>query len=164
MKRIVSALLWLEGALCIAFMAVMVFAVFLQVINRNFFKIPTLDWTEEAARFAMVVMALLATQIGVRQGKQMSIEFFTGRCSARTVKWIDFFADFCCFVFALVTFLSSFRIIRVQLNSGQVSSALGIPMVYMYAAVTASFFVMAAGKLAEMVSYFTTGSNPHSRI
>ncbi len=115
----------------------------------------------DVARYSMVWMALFGTQIGLRQGKQMSVEFFTSRYSERTIKYIDFFADFCCFGFALVTFVYSFKVLSMQLRSGQTSAALDIPMVYMYASVSISFFIMTVGKLFEMIRYFTTGQNPH---
>ena len=163
MKKLVGAYLFVESAICIGAFMLMVAMVFLQVANRNVFHIPSLDWTEELARYSMVWMALFGTQIGLRQGKQMSVEFFTSRFSPGIVKWIDFFADFCCFAFALVTFLYSFRVLAMQNRSGQTSAALDIPMVYMYASVTVSFFVMTVGKLIEMALYFVTGENPHRR-
>lgn len=161
MKKLVNAYVFLESVICIGAFILMVAMVFLQVLNRNILQIPTLDWTEELARYSMVWMALFGTQIGLRQGKQMSVEFFTSRFSERVIKYIDFFADFCCFAFALVAFLYSFKVLRVQYNSGQTSAALEIPMVYMYASVTVSFCIMAVGKFVEMISYFVTGQNPH---
>ncbi len=163
MKKIAGAFVFVESAICIGAFMLMVAMVFLQVTNRSLLQIPSLDWTEEIARYSMVWMALFGTQIGLRQGKQMSVEFFTSRFSPETVKRIDFFADFCCFAFALVTFVTSFHVLRVQSRNGQLSAALNIPMVYMYASVTVSFFIMTVGKLIELISYFTTGENPHCR-
>lgn len=163
MKKIAGAYAFVESAICIVAFMLMVAMVFLQVVNRNILHIPSLDWTEELARYSMVWMALFGTQIGLRQGKQMSVEFFTSRFSPNTVKWIDFFADFCCFAFSVVTFVYSFNVLAMQNRSGQTSAALDIPMVYMYASVTVSFFVMAVGKLIEMGTYFVTGENPHCR-
>lgn len=163
MKKLASVFVFVESGICIGAFMLMVAMVFLQVVNRNLLHIPSIDWTEELARYSMVWMALFGTQIGLRQGKQMSVEFFTSRYPERTIKWIDFFADFCCFGFALATFVYSFRVLGVQLRSGQTSAALDIPMVYMYASVSVSFGVMTVGKLMEMISYFVTGENPHRR-
>ncbi len=161
MKKLVNTFVFLENVICIGAFILMVAMVFLQVVNRNILHVPSIDWTEELARYSMVWMALFGTQIGLRQGKQMSVEFFTSRYSERTIKYIDFFADFCCFGFALITFVYSFKVLSMQLRSGQTSAALDIPMVYMYASVSISFFIMTVGKLFEMISYFTTGQNPH---
>ncbi len=161
MKKLVAAFVFVENAICIGAFILMVGMVFLQVVNRNILHIPSIDWTEELARYSMVWMALFGTQIGLRQGKQMSVEFFTSRFSERTIKYIDFFADFCCFGFALVTFVYSFKVLSMQSRSGQTSAALDIPMVYMYASVSVSFAIMTVGKLIEMISYFVIGGNPH---
>ena len=163
MKKLLGACAFIESAICIGAFMLMVAMVFLQVVNRGILHLTTLNWTEEVARYSMVWMALFGTQIGLRQGKQMSVEFFTSRLAPNTVKWIDFFADFCCFAFTLVTFIYSFRVLAVQNRSGQLSAALNIPMVYMYASVTVSFFIMSVGKLMEMISFFVTGESPHCR-
>ncbi|MCC8189932.1 MAG: TRAP transporter small permease [Planctomycetes bacterium] len=163
MRKLVRTFLFVESAICIGAFVLMVAMVFLQVVNRNLLHLPSIDWTEELARYSMIWMALFGTQIGLRQGKQMSVEFFTSRFSERTIKYIDFFADFCCFAFALITLIYSQRVLAMQLRSGQTSAALDIPMVYMYASVSVSFLIMTVGKLVEMISYFVTGGNPHRR-
>lgn len=161
MKKIVGTYIFVESAICIGAFILMVSMVFLQVVNRNIFHVSSIDWTEEVARYSMIWMALFGTQIGLRHGKQMSVEFFTNYLPERYIKYIDFFADFCCFAFALVTCFYSYKVLVVQSRSGQTSAALDIPMVYMYASVSVSFCIMTIGKAIEMISYFVTGQNPH---
>ena len=53
-----------------------------QILFRYVFKISA-PWTEEAARFLLIWMALLASGIAFKHGEHFSIDFFTSRMRPR---------------------------------------------------------------------------------
>ena len=55
----------------VAFVA-MVAAYFVAVVNRNFIK-ASMPWTEEVAMYSMIYMALLGTEVGLRDGTQVAV-------------------------------------------------------------------------------------------
>ena len=68
-----------EWLLVIVFVA-MVILEFLQVLNRNIFKLP-IGWYEELARYTQVYVALVAMELGLRDGTQISLTAVTDRLS-----------------------------------------------------------------------------------
>ena len=57
---------------------IMVVCYFISVVNRNFIK-GSMPWTEELALYCMVYMALIGTELGLRDGTQVR---HPGRLSA----------------------------------------------------------------------------------
>ncbi|MFU0832170.1 MAG: hypothetical protein ACFWUC_04430 [Oscillospiraceae bacterium] len=62
----------LERAIVVIMFAIMVAAIFMQVVNRNIFQVPVSGF-EEAAKYAMVYMVLLGTEMGLRDGTQIAV-------------------------------------------------------------------------------------------
>lgn len=163
MRKIFNLLESIEGWVCILSFMVMVFAAFLQVLNRNIFHFP-IAWTEELARYSMVWMALLGTQIALREGKQMSVEFFTNLFNKSIQKLFYIIGDLLCFAFAGITFWFSIDLLKMQLDARQFSVAMKIPMTFMYSILTISFFVMAVSRLYSAISYVRYGLEAKSRF
>ena len=86
MKRAFAFLEKAEEGLCIFMFVLMTGCCIFQVINRNVLKIP-ISWTEELARFSMIWMALLGSEMGLRYGKQMSVEALVERFPLHWTKY-----------------------------------------------------------------------------
>lgn len=71
--RLVTVIDKIERILISALFAVMVLAVFSQVVNRNIFKLE-IGWFEEVARACMVYIILFAAEIGLRDHSQLNID------------------------------------------------------------------------------------------
>ena len=78
MKKILDNLQKVEDIILVITFTVMVLASFGQVLNRNIFHLG-IAWFEELARYCMVYMALLATEIGLRDHTQLAITAVTDR-------------------------------------------------------------------------------------
>lgn len=61
-------------------MAALVAVVALQVISRYVFKNPII-WTEEAARYMLIIITFLGAPIAVRNGANVSLDFIFSRLS-----------------------------------------------------------------------------------
>ena len=69
---------------------IMVVCYFISVVNRNFIK-GSMPWTEELALYCMVYMALIGTELGLRDGTQVSVTALTEKLKGTMVgKVINF--------------------------------------------------------------------------
>ena len=79
MSKHLARLQKIEDFILVSSFVIMVVASFAQVANRNVFHLG-ISWFEELARYAMVYMALLAAETGLRDGSQISITAITDKC------------------------------------------------------------------------------------
>lgn len=75
----------------VAFVA-MVAAYFVAVVNRNFIK-ASMPWTEEVAMDSMIYMALLGTELGLRDGTQVAVTAIIEKLHGTTKKVISILKD-----------------------------------------------------------------------
>lgn len=75
----------------VAFVA-MVAAYFVAVVNRNFIK-ASMPWTEEVAMDSMIYMALLGTEVGLRDGTQVAVTAIIEKLHRTTKKVIPILKD-----------------------------------------------------------------------
>ena len=68
----------LEDYISVAFLAILVIVVSLQVVSRYLFKSPLL-WTEETARYLLLVLTFVGSSIAVRRGSNVSLDFILGK-------------------------------------------------------------------------------------
>ena len=79
---------------------IMVVCYFISVVNRNFIK-GSMPWTEELALYCMVYMALIGTELGLRDGTQVSVTALTEKLKGTMVgKVINFIAKVALIVFS----------------------------------------------------------------
>lgn len=126
-----------EWLLVIVFVA-MVVAEFLQVLNRNIFKLP-IGWYEELARYTQVYLALVAMELGLRDGTQISLTAVTDRLSGMAKKVVSLISNSIVTVFSMLMFIQSINLICGHIASGQISPGLKIPMYIPYFALPLSF-------------------------
>ncbi len=65
MKKLLNGLTSVENVIMVAAFAIMVICTFTQVLNRNFFKL-SMPWLDEASTYSMIFMALIGTEVGLR--------------------------------------------------------------------------------------------------
>ena len=70
-KKALSYITNVEYAIMVVTFVAMVIAYFISVVNRNFIK-ASMPWTEEVAMYSMIYMALLGTEVGLRDGSYCS--------------------------------------------------------------------------------------------
>lgn len=156
MKKVTQILQKAEDWILVGTFIVMVLASFAQVMNRNIFHLG-ISWFEELARYCMVYMALIAAEAGLRDGTQISITALTDRLKGKIRQGMLILAKLIVTVFAVVVFITSFKLLWMQSVSHQMSPGLKIPMLIPYFAITLSFAIitvvqigMLAGMTAEL--------------
>ena len=118
MKKIYNLLNRIEYFILIITFTVMILSTFAQVINRNFIGLG-ISWFEELARYSMVYMALLATEIGLRDGSQISITLLTDMSKGFLKRLLLIAVKIIIIFFSAVIFITSFQILRVQIMANQ---------------------------------------------
>jgi TRAP-type C4-dicarboxylate transport system permease small subunit len=138
MKKVLEKLTMVENIIMIATFAVMVFASFAQVVNRNIFKLP-ISWFDEAAIYCMIYMVLIGTEVGLRDGTQIAVTALVDKLHGRGRTLIQLIAKIILVFFAAVVFVGSIQLMAIQIRTGQVSAALNLPMSVPYFAMVLSF-------------------------
>ena len=72
MKSALKKLQYIENLIIVVSFAIMVTCSFLSVVNRNFIKL-SIPWFDELSTYAMIYMALLGTEAGLRDGSQIAV-------------------------------------------------------------------------------------------
>ena len=138
MKKLLNGLTAVENVIMVAAFAIMVICTFTQVLNRNFFKL-SMPWRDEASTYSMIFMALIGTEVGLRDGTQISVTAVVDKFYGRTRQVIMIVAKIVLLVFSVSVLISSIKLVGLQLATGQTSSAMGLPMAVPYSALVISF-------------------------
>ncbi len=141
LKKVLNNLQKIENTILVVTFVVMVISFFLQVVNRNIVK-QSVSWFEELSRYCMMYMVFLATEAGLRDGTQISVTTVTDKLPLKVRNVVLLVARTLVVVFALVIFVTSFDLLKIQIRSGQLSPALKIPMIVPYFALTLSFGII----------------------
>ncbi|HAQ40298.1 MAG TPA: TRAP transporter small permease [Clostridiales bacterium] len=157
MKKLLSFLQKIENLIMIITFSVMVLASFGQVLNRNIFKMP-ISWFEEVAVYCMIYMALLGTEIGLRDGSQASITAFTDKLKGNVKKVVDIVARLAVIIFSSAMFYNAVGMFQKQMQTGQTSPALKLPMTVPYFALPLSFGIITVVQTATLI-YILLGKN-----
>ena len=155
MKKFLRFLQKVEDHILVISFVVMVLASFGQVVNRNITHY-SISWLEELARYAMVYMALLAAEAGLRDGTQISVTILIDRLNSTARKVLAIVVKFLIIGFSATVFITSFSILGAHLRTGQLSPGLRINMFYPYFALTLSFGIIVIVQTASLVMLFRT--------
>ncbi len=156
MKKTLRTLQHIENLLLAVTFVVMVAAIFIQVVNRNIFKIPVSGF-EEAAKYCMVYMVMLGTELGLRDGSQIAVTGVIDKFKGKTHKLLQMLAKLIVIVFSGIMSRVAFNMVMKQVQVGQTSPGLGIPMWIPYFALLLSFALITVIQvviLLQMVKNF----------
>ncbi len=159
MKKTLHVLQQIENAVLVITFAVMVVAIFAQVINRNFFKVP-ISGFEEAAKYCMVYMVMLGTELGLRDGSQIAVTGVVDHFHGKAHKLLVMLAKVIVIVFAVIMTNTSYKMVMKQVATGQTSPGLGLPMTVPYFALLLSFALITVVQIATLVNMIRTFNQP----
>ncbi|SBV99999.1 conserved membrane hypothetical protein [uncultured Alphaproteobacteria bacterium] len=153
MKRLLKTVQSCEETIIVASFVIMVIATFTQVVNRNFVG-AGISWLEEVSRYCMIYMALLATELGLRDGTQISVTAVTDKLPPRGRLALKIVSHAIVIGFSAAVFLTSLVLLEKQIAFGAHSAGLGMPMYVPYFALPLSFALIAlvqAARLANLI-------------
>lgn len=141
MKRVLTALQKVENLMIVISFSVMVLAAFAQVVNRNIFRLG-IGWFEELSVYCMIWMTLLGTELGLRDGTQASVTAFVDRLRGTARRLVQLIAKTLVVIFSATITHSAYGMVLKQLQTGQTTPGLKIPMAIPYAALLVGFGIM----------------------
>jgi len=124
-------------------MAVLVLDVVWQVFTRFVMKDPS-SWTEELATFLMIWVGMLGASVALNRGAHLGIDYFVSKLPPKKAIYTVLFSFFCVSAFSLlVLVVGGTNLVRITLQTNQLSPALGLKMGYVYLALPISGFFLA---------------------
>ncbi len=90
------------------------------------------SWSEEVARIMMTYMALIGSAVVIKTGGHVTVTVLLDRVNPGVLKWLLILRDLFMLFTLVVVAWSGFGF--AQMNAVQLSAAMDLPMVYIYAA------------------------------
>lgn len=129
---------------------IMVVCYFISVVNRNFIK-GSMPWTEELALYCMVYMALIGTELGLRDGTQVSVTALTEKLKGHGRQGINFIAKVALIVFSCTMLRFSVALVAKQMSAGQTTPVMKVPMYVIYISLVISFALVVINQILMLV-------------
>ena len=127
---------------------IMVVCYFISVVNRNFIK-GSMPWTEELALYCMVY---IGTELGLRDGTQVSVTALTEKLKGTMVgKIVNFIAKVALIVFSCTMLRYSVALVAKQMSAGQTTPVMKVPMFVIYISLVISFALIVINQILMLV-------------
>lgn len=138
LKKIINNI---EEYISSVLLGAMVLLIFLQIIFRFVLNLP-LRWTEETARYAMILLIYLSACSGVKKEKHIRIEAIHNALpqKAALVYWV--ISNIIWMLFNLVMIVYGINMAGYIYSTGQVSPVLHLPMGILYMVIPVCFTIM----------------------
>lgn len=163
MKKTLRTLQHIENLLLAVMFAIMVITMFAQVVNRNIFKIPVSGF-EEAAKYCMVYMVMLGTELGLRDGTQIAVTGVVDRFHGTAKKILQIISKIIVIVFSAIMTNVGYNMVMKQVQTGQKSPGLGIPMAIPYFALLLSFALITVIQTAILVKMICSHETDNKEV
>ena len=124
----------------ITIMAILTLVVLWQVFTRFVLNDPS-SWTEELAKYLLVWVSILGAAYVSGQRAHIAIDIVLQRSSPNNQRKLRFAIDIIIFLFALIVLVIG-GINLVQITLPQISSALQIPLGYVYSIIPVSGLII----------------------
>lgn len=138
-------------------MGFMLFNVVWQVFSRYILGTPS-TFTEELARFLLIWVSLLGGAYASGQGMHLAINLLPNQLSKNGRRKLSIFISVVVMLFALFAMvIGGGRLVYITYVLGQSSSALGIPMSYVYSIVPLSGLLITYYEVLDIIPRITSG-------
>lgn len=152
-KKLLNYVTKFEYAVMVIAFVIMVVAYFISVVNRNFIK-ASMPWTEELALYSMTFMALLGTEVGLRDGTQVSVTAVIDKLHGTVKKVVSIVEQIVLVAFSFVMTKAGVALVSKQMQAGQTTPVLKIPMAFMYASLVLAFGIILIVQVGVLIEKF----------
>ena len=140
----------LEKMICTVTLALMSAIIVAQVFFRYVLN-NSLSWSEELARYLFIWTIYIGISYGVKMDKHVAVDAVYSYMPKGVKKYYAMIAYTLFLLFAVAIVYYGVTVVGMQISSGQVSPAMGLPMQYVYAAVPVSCCLMVIRLLENLV-------------
>ena len=146
----ISDIRWIDAPVFIVFWTLLII-VFVQFFSRYALN-SSLAWTEEIARYLLILLGFVGSVTCVRKRSHIFLEFFYRFLPPRIVKWIVIIVSF--INTAFFSYAGILSIELAQRTHHQSMTSIDLPKGIIYWIVAASCFAMALVALWDFISLF----------
>ena len=139
----------IEKMLCVIALALMSAVIVAQVFCRYVLN-SSLSWSEELARYLFIWMIYIGISYGVKLDKHICVDAVYTFAPKGIKRYYAIVGYLLFLLFAVAMVCYGGLVVGMQISSGQVSPAMGVPMQYVYAAPVVGF-VLTAIRLVQKV-------------
>lgn len=132
---------YFEETIMMTLLAIMSIVMFVQVILRYFFG-NALPWAEELCRFMFIWFACMGFATGVKHHEDLRVDTLYEKVPRKWQILMDVITTICMFVFCLTIGYGGIAIMQQQIKLGTLSSALKLPMSFVYGALAFGLLFM----------------------
>lgn len=140
-KKVLDYVTKFEYALMVIAFVAMVICYFVSVINRNIIK-GSMPWTEEIAMYSMIYLALLGTEVGLRDGTQVAVTAVIDKLQGTVKKVVALIKQIVVVAFSFIMLSAGYQLFAKQLQMGQTTPVLKLPMAAIYFSLVLSFAII----------------------
>ena len=140
----------IEKALCVIFLALMSIIIVAQVFCRYVLN-SSLSWSEELTRYLFVWLIYVGISYGVKLDKHICVDAVYSFAPKGIKKYYAIVGYVLFLLFAIAMVYYGVLVVGMQITSGQVSPAMGLPMQYVYAAPVVGFTLTAIRLIQKIV-------------
>ena len=137
-------------------LGLMVILIFLQIVFRFVLNLP-LRWTEEAARYTMIILIYLSACSGVKAEKHIRIEAIQNALPPRLAFIYWLVGHIVWYLFNGYMVIYGYNMASRILKTGQVSPVLHVPMGLLYMIIPVSFAIMDIRVVQKVVQKIRNG-------
>ena len=140
--------------LCVVFLALMSIIIVLQVFFRYVLN-NSLSWSEELARYLFIWMIYVGISYGVKLDKHICVDAVYTFMPKGIKRGYAIVAYVLFLIFAVAIIYYGILVVGMQITSGQVSPAMGLPMQYVYVAPVVGM-ILTVIRLVQKIYYAVT--------
>ena len=108
----------------------------------RYFQLGNMTWSEEAARYLMIISAFLGISIGFRENSHLGLSFVVEKLPPKAKPVFEIIRFVLMLAFAVLMLRLSFRMVQTQRRLTQFSAAMHIPMWIVYMPMVLGFLLM----------------------
>ncbi|MFD1707887.1 TRAP transporter small permease [Siminovitchia sediminis] len=127
---------------------------FLNVVLRYVFN-SSIEWAEEFTRYGVVWITFVGSSVCIYKGAHLGIDSLTTYLEKKGYTFHTIIIHAVALIFSLLFLFFSFNITMQVYESGQISPNLGIPMVYVYAAMPVGGALMSIRFIQQLLEGFS---------
>lgn len=129
-----------EGILLITFP--MMTIITLLGTSVRYFQLGTLTWSEEAARYLMILAAFAGISLGFRENSHLGLSFFMDHMPEALKSFFHVIRFVFMLIFSILMIWLSWQLVSAQMRVKQFSAAMHLPMWVVYVPILLGFILM----------------------
>lgn len=154
MRKLLAKFDKFEEVLLVSSLALSVILVFLQVIMRSFFN-ASLTWSEELSRYLFIWQTWLGVSIAYKYNEHIKVELiydlFKSKVAHKVIKLV---VDLIWLAFNAYLVYLGVQLLGSMTSRNALSSGMRLPLVYVYAALPVSSFLVSIRIFFDLIDQF----------